>query len=71
MALNCAFRAGKGFVALARRLLVERSFAWLLGCRRLSRCYTNYAGKLYEDKRDRKPPPLGLKGVGFFIGCAR
>jgi hypothetical protein len=32
------FREGKGFVVLERRWLVERSFAWLLGCRRLVRC---------------------------------
>jgi transposase len=32
------FRAGKGFVVLARRWLVERRFAWLLGCRQLVRC---------------------------------
>ncbi len=39
VALECVFREGKGFVVLERRWLVERSFAWLLGCRRLSRCY--------------------------------
>jgi len=39
VALDCVFREGKGFVVLERRWLVERSFAWLLGCRRLSRCY--------------------------------
>ena len=39
VALDCVFRAGKGFVVLERRWLVERSFAWVLGCRRLSRCY--------------------------------
>jgi len=39
VALDCVWREGKGFVVLERRWLVERSFAWLLGCRRLSRCY--------------------------------
>jgi len=39
VALDCVFREGQGFVVLARRWLVERSFAWLLGSRRLSRCY--------------------------------
>jgi len=39
VALDCVFREGQGFVVLPRRWLVERSFAWLLGCRRLSRCY--------------------------------
>lgn len=40
VALECVHRArGSGFVVLPRRWLVERSFAWLLGCRRLSRCY--------------------------------
>ena len=39
VALACVFRAGQGFVVLPRRWLVERSFAWILGCRRLSRCY--------------------------------
>ena len=38
VALACVFREEKGFVVLARRWLVERSFAWLLGCRWLSRC---------------------------------
>lgn len=38
--LDCVGRAeGKGFQVLPRRWLVERSFAWLLRCRRLSRCY--------------------------------
>jgi putative transposase len=39
VALECVFRAGKVFVVLPRCWLVARSFAWLLGCRRLSRCY--------------------------------
>lgn len=39
VALECAVRSGGGFVVLPRRWLVERSFAWLLGCRRLARCY--------------------------------
>ena len=38
VALDCVFRAGKGFVVLERCWLVARRFAWLLGCRRLSRC---------------------------------
>jgi hypothetical protein len=38
VALGCVFRAGKGFVVLEGCWLVERSFAWLLGCRRLVRC---------------------------------
>jgi putative transposase len=33
VALDCVFREGQGFVVLERRWLVERSFAWLLGCR--------------------------------------
>lgn len=40
VALDCVGReGGKGFQVLPRRWLVERSFAWLLTCRRLSRCY--------------------------------
>jgi putative transposase len=39
VALECVCRAGKVFVVLPRCWLVARSFAWLLGCRRLSRCY--------------------------------
>ena len=39
VALDCVFREGQGIVVLERRWLVERSFAWMLGCRRLSRCY--------------------------------
>ena len=40
VALDCVPREGGcGFVVLSRRWLVERSFAWLLGCRRLVRCY--------------------------------
>ena len=39
VALACVRRAGQGFVVLPRRWLVERSFAWLLGCGWLSRCY--------------------------------
>lgn len=38
--LDCVGREeGRGFVVLPRRWLVEQSFAWLLRCRRLSRCY--------------------------------
>jgi transposase len=38
--LDCVARSGgQGFEVLPRRWLVERSFAWLLSCRRLSRCY--------------------------------
>jgi putative transposase len=38
--LDCVGRSGgKGFVVSSRRWLVERSFAWLFCCRRLSRCY--------------------------------
>ena len=29
---------GQGFVVLARGWLVERSFVWILGCRRLLGC---------------------------------
>lgn len=40
VALDCSVReGGSGFVVLSRRWLVERTFAWLLSCRRLSRCY--------------------------------
>jgi len=39
VALECVFRAGQGFVVLPRCWLVARSFAWVLGCRWLSRCY--------------------------------
>ena len=39
VALACVLREGKGFVVLERRWWVERRFAGLLGCRRLSRCY--------------------------------
>jgi putative transposase len=39
VALECVFRAGKVFVVLPRCWLVARSFAWILDCRRLSRCY--------------------------------
>jgi transposase len=39
VALECVCRAGKVFVVLPRCWLVARSFAWILGCRRLSRCY--------------------------------
>ena len=39
VALACVRREEQGFVVLLRRWLVERSFAWLLGCRRLSGCY--------------------------------
>jgi transposase len=38
VALDRVCREGKGFVVLARRWLVERRFAWLLGCRQLVRC---------------------------------
>jgi len=31
-------------VVFARRGLAARSFAWLLGCRRLSRCYDGLCG---------------------------
>ena len=37
--LDCVARSGGGFRVQPRRWLVERSFAWLLGCRRLGRCY--------------------------------
>jgi len=38
VALACVFREGQGFVVLEGCWLVARSFAWLLGCRWLSRC---------------------------------
>ena len=38
-ALACVWRSGTGFVVLGGRWWVERRFAWLLGCRRLLRCY--------------------------------
>jgi transposase len=38
VALECVFREGQGFVVLEGCWLVARSFAWLLGYRRLSRC---------------------------------
>jgi transposase len=52
VALACVFRAGQGFVVLPRRWLVERSFAWLLGCGWLSRCYTNRGDTVYKNKRN-------------------
>ncbi len=37
-------RWSRGFEILPRRWLVERSFAWIMGCRRLSRCYDELWG---------------------------
>ena len=37
--LEVVWRWSVGFVVLPRRWLVERSLAWIMGCRRLSRCY--------------------------------
>ena len=57
VALECVRREGQGFVVLPRRWLVERSFAWLLGCGWLSRCYTNRRARVHKSTDEREPPP--------------